>query len=298
MGEVERLLGSHVVLAESVSLGFSPAVAARLRLSDGRSVFAKAVLVSWNQETFEMHQREARIAAALPDGTPAPKLLHLVAVDDAVALIFELAQGRPPLLPWRREELNVVLAAVEQLALTLTPSPIDCEPASEMPGFADGFSLLRGLRDRQGDHLSDLDPWVLAHLDQLVELERGYPEAARGETLCHFDLRQDNILINRGEVRFVDWPQARVGPAWLDLAGMLPSVAMQGGPPPWELFPTHPLGRRAPREGTLSFVAAMSGYLLHRQRLPAPPGIPTLRAFQRAQAGPSLAWLRRLLSNG
>ena len=42
VAEVERLLGSHVVLAESVSLGFSPAVAARLRLSDGRSVFAKA----------------------------------------------------------------------------------------------------------------------------------------------------------------------------------------------------------------------------------------------------------------
>ncbi len=294
--EAEELLGSRVLMAESISLGFSPAVAARLRLLDGRSVFAKAVLPSWNRQTFEMHRREARISAALPEGAPAPRLLHSVANDTGVALIFELLPGRPPVLPWRRSELRLVLADMEKLARTLTPSPISCEPASEMPGFADGFTRLRQMRDRGGDHLRDLDPWALAHLDQMEDLERGYPEAARGDTLCHFDLRQDNILIHGEVVHYVDWAQARVGPEWLDLAAMLPSVAMQGGPLPWELFPFHPLGRLAPADRLVTFVAAMTGYFLYRQQLPPPPGIPTVRAFQRAQAKPSLAWLRQLLA--
>jgi hypothetical protein len=42
-------------------------------------------------------------------------------------------------------------------------------------------------------------------------------------------------------------------------------------------------------------LAALAGFFVHRSTLPPPPGLPTLREFQRAQGAESLAWLRRRL---
>ena len=53
-----------------------------------------------------------------------------------------------------------------------------------------------------------------------------------GDSLLHFDVRADNVLLTDTRVHFVDWPWAAVGVRWLDLVAMLPSVAMQGGPDP------------------------------------------------------------------
>ena len=73
---VERALGSAVVAARDCPGGFSPGSAARLRLADGRRVFAKAVGREPNPVTPQLHRREAAATAALPPGAPAPRLLH------------------------------------------------------------------------------------------------------------------------------------------------------------------------------------------------------------------------------
>jgi hypothetical protein len=74
---------------------------------------------------------------------------------------------------------------------------------------------------------------------------------------------------------------------------MLPSVAMQGGPKPWEIFDAHPLGRSAPEAAVTAVVAAVAGFMIRGSRLPPPPGLPTVRAFQRDQGLPALEWLKR-----
>ena len=48
------------------------------------------------------------------------------------------------------------------------------------------------------------------------------------------------------------------------------------------------------REQVVPVVAAIAGYFAERGRLPDPPGLPTLRPFQRAQGEVANAWLRRL----
>ena len=48
------------------------------------------------------------------------------------------------------------------------------------------------------------------------------------------------------------------------------------------------------RDEILPLVAAMAGYFAERGTLPDPPGLPTVRAFQRAQGQVTTAWLRRL----
>jgi hypothetical protein len=108
-------------------------------------------------------------------------------------------------------------------------------------------------------------------------------------------VRADNILLTPERVVFVDWPHACVGAAWIDLLAFLPSVAMQGGPHPWTIFESHPVGRDVPLEHLRPVLAALAGFFLQRATLPPPPGLSTLREFQHGQGVEALAWLRRSL---
>jgi aminoglycoside phosphotransferase (APT) family kinase protein len=287
---VERQLGSSVARAVTQPGGFSPGVAARLELEDGKRVFVKAVGPEPNPDSPEFHRREAHVAAALPPEAPAPRFLFGHDEDGWVALVFEHVDGREPALPWREDELARVLAAVTDLAEALTPPPLEAEPAAEALA-----ELLRGWRILAAEGAAGIDPWAAERLDELSALEERWAEAAVGSTLLHGDVRADNILLTQDRVVFVDWPHVCVGPAWLDLLLFLPSVAMQGGPRAWEMFEAHPLGRDAPSERVLPLVAALAGFFVQRSTLPPPPGLPTLREFQRAQGVETLAWLRRSL---
>ena len=176
----------------------------------------------------------------------------------------------------------------------MTPAPIDVEPVGElMPNVFTGWKRLATSVESGEDDLRDVDPWVRRHLAELVALEAAAPEATTGTTLLHADLRADNILLTPSRVFFIDWPWASLGASWVDLLFMLPSVAMQGGPKPWQIFDAHPLGRRAPAAAVTAVVAAVAGFMIRGSRLPPPPGLPTVRAFQRDQGRPALEWLKR-----
>jgi aminoglycoside phosphotransferase (APT) family kinase protein len=290
---VESGLGARVVEAATQPGGFSPGAAARLRFDDGRRAFVKAVGSSPNPHSPELHRSEAQIAAALPPETPAPRLLFAHDDGDWVALVFEDVPGHEPELPWRDDELERVLAGLSDLAEALTPAPL------EAPSLADRFEELffgwRLLAEADGG--PGVDPWAETRLDELAELEVGWAEASAGETLLHADVRADNVLITPERVVFVDWPHACLGAAWVDLLAFLPSVAMQGGPKPWEVFDTHPVAREAAPERVNAMLAALAGFFVRWSTLPPPPGLPTLRDFQRAQGVEALAWLRRRLES-
>lgn len=278
---VEELLGGPVAEAVTQPGGFSPGAAVRLRAADGRRLFVKAVGPEPNPDSAGIYRAEARIAAALPASVPAPRLIATFEVDGWVVLAFEDIEGRHPAMPWRRDELDRVTAAVARMSAELTPAPMAAPPIAEaFEGSFDGWRRLRGA-DTAG-----LDPWAVRHLDALAELESGWARAAEGDTLLHGDVRADNVLLTEERVYVVDWPWACVGAAWFDVVAMLPSVAMQGGPPPHELFTD-------PDDRVTRVIAAFTGYLVSRSRMPAPPGLPTLRAFQRAQGVVALEWLKR-----
>jgi hypothetical protein len=80
---------------------------------------------------------------------------------------------------------------------------------------------------------------------------------------------------------------------WIDLVFLTPSIAMQMGPPPEEVVDEHPLAGSAPPEAVDMVIAALTGSFAVRALLPAPPGLPTLREFQRAEGVHALEWLRR-----
>jgi len=291
---LEARLGSTVTESATQPGGFSPGVAARLRLADGRRVFLKAISSHPNPDSPAMHRREARIAAALPRFVPTPRFLWSYDDGDWVAIAFEDVDGWTPATPWRRDELDRVLAAITDLTYGLTPVPIAVQSLSElMPDTFQGWSRLAAAVAAGEDDLNGFDPWAQRHLAEMVDLEAASAQSADGTTLVHADIRADNILLTPTRVFFVDWPWASHGAAWIDLLFMLPSVGMQGGPKPWEIFDSHPLGRRAPDREVTAVLAALAGYFTRQSRLPAPPGLPTLRAFQRDQGIPAVEWLRR-----
>jgi aminoglycoside phosphotransferase (APT) family kinase protein len=284
---IEQRLGAPVARATTRPGGFSPGLAATLELADGRRVFAKAVGPEPNPDSPEFHRREVTIADALPPDGPAPRFFFSVEHEGWVVLVFEDVEGHEPELPWREDELERVLDALTELSNVLTPTPIAAPPVVETVD-----ELLHGWRSLE----HPVDEWAAAHLEDLRALEASWATGAVGETLLHGDIRADNILLTPDRVVFVDWPHACVGAAWIDLALFLPSVAMQGGPRPWEIWETHPLGREVPSERLHPLLAGLAGYFAHRSTLPPPPGLPTLREFQRGQGVHALDWLRRSLA--
>jgi aminoglycoside phosphotransferase len=287
---VERHLGGRVVTAITQPGGFSPGVAARLQLDDGRRAFVKAV-GDINPDSPGIHRAEARIAAALPPATPAPRLLGCIDTDGWVILMLEDVEGRTPAIPWRPAELDRVLAAMTELAATLTPAPIEAPPiASRLRSLGRGW---RELAKSGAAGAAALDPWAATHLGELVALEAGWGAAASGDSLVHADIRADNILLTPERVVFVDWPWAALAAPWFDLVVMLPSVAMQGGPQPEEVLAGHPVMRGTDPAAVTAVVGALAGMFVWLAGRPEPPGLPTLRGFQRAQGEVALTWLRR-----
>lgn len=282
-----------MVSAASQPGGFSPGLAARLRTEDGARLFVKAAGPEPNAQTPAAHRREASVAAALPRDAPVPRPLwsHDEGEGGWIVLAFEDVEGTSPAEPWRAEELERVLDALVDLGDLLTPSPL----APEMVGEAGDWSVIAGRYWEKliEDRLPGLDDWSTAHLEDLAKLEARAPRSVGGDTLLHLDLRADNLILTPEQVLVVDWPHARVGAPWLDLVFFAPSVAMQGGPEPEDLLARHPHARRAEEAALTSTVAAVAGFFTREGLLPAPAGLPTLRAFQAAQGRVARGWLAR-----
>ena len=293
---IEQFLGRSVTTASSQAGGYSPALASRLTLDDGSGIFVKAIApdeVSGAPGGQGIYRREAQVVEALPDTVPAPRFLASLEAEAWVVLIFEEVIGTPPILPWQRGELNRVLEAMATLASILTPSPISAPPASFPGGVNDWASLC--MDPSALDELPGLDAWARANVEQLSDVASTAKSAHQGSTLLHSDIRADNILLTSNGVVFVDWPHAKVGAPWVDLIYFLPSVAMQGGGDPQELFWDHPLAQGADRRAVCSVLASLTGFFIYGATQKPPPGLPMLRSFQLAQGIASLAWLRRMM---
>jgi hypothetical protein len=284
---VEGQLGSPVVSATNQRGGFSPGPAARVRCADGTRAFVKAAGSTLNPDAPRLHRDEGSVAAALPDWVPAPRLLHLYDDGDWVALVYEELPGRPPAVPWRPAELRAVQRTLGVLAERGTPCPVAGLPGAESR-VAPMFGAYRLLAE---------DPAVLtgferAHLDTLLAAE-SLLGALAGDTLVHMDLRGDNVLLGgAGQVWLVDWPWTVRGARWIDSATLAMEVAVHGLDAESYVDSDPILSTVDPTELT-AFVVALAGMFARNHRLPDPPGLPTLRAYQKACHAGVLSWLRR-----
>jgi Ser/Thr protein kinase RdoA (MazF antagonist) len=280
----EQIIGGRVVEARSQTGGFSPGTADRVRTGDGRRAFVKAVTPAINTHSAVLARQEMRITAALPDRAATPRLLGGFDTGDWIVMILEDIPGRHPRLPWSEADIDLVMSGLGELAAVLTPAPLPGLPRA-CDNLADDFD---GWARIAADPPADLNPWARAALPVLrASADRGLAALASGDTLAHCDIRADNILVREdGRPIFIDWPWGCVGPGWLDRVLLAINVLVNGGSAERLLAALDP-------EQVTGVVAGFTGYFLHQSRTPPPPGIPTVRAFQRAQADALLPWLRK-----
>ncbi len=282
--------GGPVVEHHSQSGGFSPGTADRVRTASGRRAFVKAVSPAQNEHTPGLHRREVAVVAELPPSPLISQMLGHYDDGDWVALVFADVVGRTPALPWVSIEIEAAMAALARLAMDLTPSP-----SPRLPLLVEEIQQPFGGWARLAEHRPDhLDPWVEDHLDQLVGLAAASRAALAGDTVVHTDIRADNLLISPdGSVTVVDWPWGTTGAAWFDRLCLIVNVNLYGGHDADRLVADH-LGSVQSVDITAA-LAGLCGFFTDAARRPAMPGLPTVRAFQAAQAASTLAWLRRRL---
>jgi len=284
---VEAVLGSYVVSAVTQRGGFSPGSADRVVTADGRRAFVKAVSSEANPTSPDLHRREAAVATALPATAPVPELLGVHDDGTWVALVLSDVEGRHPRLPWRADELASTMTAYA--ALTAEPvsgALADLRTTGEQ--HADDLEGWQRLHDDPDPHL---DGWAPANLDRLVDAAARAQQVLAGDRLVHGDTRADNLLVRTdGSVVVVDWPWATRGASWFDRLCLLVNVTLNdpGASPETLVARWLP---EVPADDVDAVLAGLAGFFCDVARRPAPPGLPTVRAFQRAQSDVLLRWL-------
>jgi hypothetical protein len=296
---IAELLGSPVVGALNQAGGFSPGLAARVRTADGRRAFVKAVGPEINPESPGILRAEIAVARHLPGSIPAPRLRGFAGADGGtdegldgwVVLVFEELDASLVPTPWTGADVRRALTFLDDLAAVGTPSPVpDLVPAADRLA-----PLVGGYADLAADPPADLDPWERRHLDRLADLGLTAVDGVSGDSLVHFDVRADNLMVGReGSMWLIDWPWACVGAPWIDGVTVLLDVAVYGGDPD-AYYPTARTLADADPDAVTALIAGLAGMFAHGSRRPDPPGLPTLRAFQRANHRAALTWLRRRL---
>ena len=281
---ITERLGSPVHAAIGQTGGFTPGLAARLRLANGRRFFLKAI--PQDHPLAGAYRHEADVAAQLPPLVPAPMLRWHGTCAGWIALVFDDIAGRHPDLSPHAADLPTVLATITTVATV--------PPPSGLPSVTDTRSTwLHGWDALAADPPTDLPDWAAARLPDLAAAEKTWTAHAEGTTLVHGDLRPDNLLLTDRAAMAVDWAHATVGAAWLDLADLIPQMIMAGhDPESAETRLAHlPAWRDTPPEAITGYTAAYAGYWTRMSHQPDPAGVPHLRTYQRRAAQAALTWI-------
>ena len=291
---IEQILGAPVVEATGQQGGFSPGTADRVRTAGGRRAFVKAVSRQLNEHSPAIHRKEAAISAALPDTVPAPSLIGTFDDGDWVALVLSDVDGRHPHVPWHIGEVSLVLDAL--LKIAQTPVPPELKDLSRLEdGLTDAFQGWTRIRSAPPENC---DPWVLGNLDILEQLAESGLKDLAGESLVHTDIRADNVMItaDNGAV-LVDWPWASIGSSWMDALTLLVNVRLFDPSSDVDaILQSHDAFASSTADSVNGVLSGLAAYFTDAARQPPPPGLPTVRAFQRQQGEAVIRWLRERLA--
>lgn len=238
------------------------------------------VKVGLNDHTRHTVQAEARFYQSF-QAHFTPQLLAFSDHPEHPLLVLEdLSQAFwPP--PWDEGRIEGVLDTLDLVAQSRPPAHV---PSLEK--YRESLSGWEQVAEDPDPFLGlglSSDTWLSDSLPLLIEASTR--AVLEGSALIHYDVRSDNIAFLPGRTVLVDWSGPAVGNPLLDVVTWLPSLHVEGGPPPEEIIGDH----------GAELVALVAGYWASRAGLPPPDGAPRVREVQRAQLKVALPWAARLL---
>ncbi|CAN5737070.1 hypothetical protein BH23CHL7_BH23CHL7_03310 [soil metagenome] len=240
-------------------------------LDDGRRVFVKAASSPYLAAAL---RREAEVYEHLPGEFMA----ELIAFEDDPVLpliVLEDLSDADWSVRWDSARVAAVRSTLNEVAAS--PAPPNTPPVRDM---LSGFELWSAVEADPASFLSSgIRPpdWLYRNVATLRAAAAAAP--IEGDDLLHLDVRSDNMCFRNGRAILVDWNWCCIGRADFDVAAWLPSLALEGGPKPWDVLP-----------GSGGLAALLAGVWAAVVGLPPPPTAPTVRQGQARQLTVALAW--------
>lgn len=287
---VDSQLGAPVVGHIPREGGMSPAVAASVQAADGSRAFVKAVSASVNPDTPNHFRHEIQVLSRLAPASYRAQLLGTYDDGDWVAILLEDIDGGHP--NWDHPHHRAqVLETVQAQTRELTPAPELGVTSTALAAFDKYAATLQELSERE---LTVMPAWVAGQLDQLSELVASTRTGLTADSFCHWDIRQDNIVLraDTGQPVLVDWGMSRHGPVWGDVM----CLGLEWVDTPYfdDLVGSCHLEADDERYVT-GFLVALGIASAVTSLNPAPPGLPHMPAFRAQLARRTLEGVRRRL---
>ena len=132
---------------------------------------------------------------------------------------------------WREGDMELLFNALKELAIQTPPPGLPSLQNQEV--FI--WSQIAGDPETLLNLKLCSKEWLDTSIDALMDAEKHGD--IRGNCLVHGDVRSDNICILGSQVLFVDWSHAARGYERHDLATLLPTFHLEGGPAPYLVMP-------------------------------------------------------------
>jgi aminoglycoside phosphotransferase (APT) family kinase protein len=243
---VGSLLGKTAAAWRTPDFGMSGADRLVVTFSDGSAVFVKAATTD---ETADWLRNEHRILDHLRGTGLAPEVLGwhddgtahpLLVTEDLSAAYWPAAGAELPSggtsTVWRPGDIDVLRRTLDRLRRAPLPAELPLTPSWPGPQWPRVIELA----DRLVELGVVIPGWLEANAETLIAVDAEADTALElGACLVHGDFRSDNVCIlgdaSGREARFVDWSHAGAGHELHDLVQLLPTLHLEGGPPPWQV---------------------------------------------------------------
>lgn len=230
---IEDSIGKKTIHWTVPDCGLSAALRFSVTFEDDSKVFVKAS----TDELTEYWLRNEHLALSTIGGLCAPKIIDWIDKPGIrpVLISQDLSDAYWPAshhgVVWRDGDPALLIDAVQKLSSQDAPATLLAMTNWKTPYWP----LIAANPDTFIASGFCSASWFNQSKDALILAES--KSDLTGNALVHGDIRSDNICIAGSQIIFVDWSHAARGNKNHDLATLLPTLHLEGGPAPYEIMP-------------------------------------------------------------